>query len=148
MQTRIHSIALVVIALFTMGCSDDAGPSTTVPEDTAITSAEDVVFGSGTLPETIPENFPLPQGSSVGSTMVVTKSGFTEAIIRIGADIGLTAEFFAQALEQAGFTVASSAAVDDGGWLIEFADGESPGTIELTEPLEGISQAVLRFNVP
>jgi hypothetical protein len=138
--------AVIAFALMASACGDgDETSSTTAGTDLA--AGEDVVFGSGELPETIPADFPLPAGSSVGSTMVVTSSGFTEVIARISANLGTTAEFFDQGLVEAGFAVDSSAG-DDKLWVIEFSRDGAKGTIDITEPTEGVSQAVIRYNVP
>ena len=141
MKWRI--LVVIAIALLGAGCSDDQGTTTTE----SVTSGDDVVFGEGSLPETIPAEFRLPAGSAVGSTMVVNKTGFTEVIVRISAELGISAEFFNQSLAQGGFDVVSSEATGDG-WVIEFTMDSTKGTIDLTEPLEGISQAVVRYNVP
>ncbi len=140
MKWRI--LVVIAIALLGAGCSDTEGTTTTE----GITG-DDVVFGEGAIPETIPEEFQLPAGSAVGSTMVVTKTGFTEVIVRISAELGISAEYFNQTLPQSGFDVSSSEAVGDG-WVIEFTMGSTRGTIDLTEPVSGISQAVIRYNVP
>ena len=136
---------VIAAALVAVGCSDSVTTTTTAV--TTVSSADDVVFGSGELPDTIPAEFPLPTGSSIGSTMVVTASGFTEVIIRLSAERGIAVQFYEQGLEQAGFNVDSSA---DGGdiWEIGFSDSESAGTIEISEPQPGISQALVRWNVP
>ena len=140
MKWRI--LVVIAIALLGAGCSDTEGTTTTE----GITG-DDVVFGEGAIPETIPEEFQLPAGSAVGSTMVVTKTGFTEVIVRISAELGISAEYFNQTLPQSGFEVSGSEAVGDG-WVIEFTMGSTRGTIDLTEPVSGISQAVIRYNVP
>ncbi|MDJ0663271.1 MAG: hypothetical protein QNJ75_01845 [Acidimicrobiia bacterium] len=140
---RWRILVVIAIALLGAGCSDDQGTTTTE----GVAPGDDVVFGEGSLPETIPDGFPLPAGSAVGSTMVVNKTGFTEAIVRISAELGISAEFFNQSLAQGGFAVVSSEATDDG-WLIVFTMDSARGTIDLTEPMQGISQAVVRYNVP
>ncbi len=132
-------------ALLLVGCSDSVTSTTT--GDTTVSSADDVVFGSGELPETIPAEFPVPMGSSIGSTMVVATSGFTEVIIRLSVERGIAVQFYEQGLEQAGFNVDESADSGDA-WEIEFSDSESKGTIEISEPQQGISQALVRWNVP
>jgi hypothetical protein len=145
LKRLLLATAVVALAVSLAACSDNGEPgdSTTV----ASGSAEDVVFGSGELPATIPEEFPLPAGSAVGSTMVVTQTGFTEVIARISAEQGLTVAFFEQELPQAGFTIDNSTG-DDAAWLIEFSLDGAKGTIDVTEPVQGISQAVIRYNVP
>lgn len=138
--------AAVVFALMMVACSDgDEANSTTAGANVA--SGDDVVFGSGELPETIPAEFPVPAGSSIGSTMVVTSSGFTEVVTRINAEQGVTAQFFDQSLVQAGFTVDSSGAQDIL-WVIDFSKNGARGTIDISEPTPGISQAVIRYNLP
>ncbi len=144
-KTKAFVVLVAALALIAAGCSDDADSTTTT--GAVVSSADDVVFGSGELPDTIPDNFPLPVGSSVGSTMLVTKTGFTEVVVRVSAELGLTAQFFDQALSAAGFAVDNSAA-DGDGWIIEFGIEDTKGSIDITEPVEGISQAVVRYNVP
>jgi len=147
-KRQMLAVAAVVLALIGAGCGDgDDAVASSVSSGAAASSADDVIFGSGEFPETIPDGFPLPAGSSVGSTMIVTKTGFTEVVVRVGAGIGVTAEFFDQSLGQAGFSVDSSAAAGEA-WVIEFSIDGSKGTIDITEPLEGVSQAVVRYNVP
>lgn len=143
MKGRIVVAAFVALAVIGSGCSDGANTSTTI----SVGSGDDVVFGDGVLPETIPDAFPLPSGSAVGATMVVTKTGFTEVVMRISAEMGITAEFFSQGLGQNGFTVDRSEA-DGDGWVIEFSDESANGTLDISEPVDGISQAVLRYNLP
>jgi hypothetical protein len=139
--TRRYAAVIALLALIVAGC----GGSTTTTTEGSI-SGDDVVFGSGTLPDTL-EGFPLPTGSAIGSTMVVTTTGFTEAVVRISATMGITAAWFEQNLPGAGFTVDSSQA-EGKGWAIEYRADGAKGTIDLTEPQEGITQAIVRLNVP
>ncbi len=126
------------------GDGDDAGSST--PAGGAV-PGDEVVLGAGELPETIPADFPLPPGSSVGSTMVINSSGFTEVVTRSSAGQAITVRFFEEALVEVGFTVTGSSA-EGTLWIIEFSRGGAKGTIEISEPTLGISQAVIRYNVP
>lgn len=131
----------LALALLAGGCGGESA-TTTAADD-----AEGVVFGSGELPETIPAEFALPAGSSVGSTMVVSSTGFTEVVVRVGADPAITMRFFVQELAEAGFNVDGSSD-EDGISLIQFSAADAKGTIDITEPQPGISQAVVRYNVP
>ncbi|MCP4965156.1 MAG: hypothetical protein GY926_07960 [bacterium] len=143
---RRYTIAalVVVLALFGAACSGGEGSDTTAANGD---SSAEVVFGSGSLPETFPESFPMPTGSSVGSTMVVPESGFTEVVVRVSAEQAVTAKFFDQALAQNGFEVESSS--DEAGtWVIVFSLDGSKGTIDIGEPVQGISQALVRYNIP
>lgn len=137
----VAAVALVIVAT---GCSKGAETTTSV----AGSASDDMVFGEGVMPDTIPAAFPLPQGSSIGTTMVVPKTGFTEVVIRVGAEQGVAAEYFNQALSQAGFSVDKSAADDNGHWLIEYSDESARGTIDISRATDGVSQAVVRYNLP
>ena len=141
-----HTFAALAaaLALFGGACSGGDGSDTTLA---TVDSPAEVVFGSGSIPETLPASFPMPAGSSIGSTMVVAESGFTEVVVRVSAEQAVTARFFEQALVKNGFEVDSSA--DDADtWVIEFNRDGTKGTIDIAEPLEGVSQAVVRYNVP
>lgn len=147
LQRRTLAAVAVVLALIGGACNtkDDATDPTLTSG--GVSSPDEVVFDSGVLPETVPESFPLPAGSAIGSTMVVTNTGFTEVIIRVAAELGVTAQFFEQGLEQNGFVVDNSGE-GDGHWDIEFNLDGVKGTIDITEPQDAISQAVVRYNVP
>lgn len=141
MKWRI--LAVIAIAVLGTGCSDTQGTTTTE----GVASGDDIVFGEGQMPETMPAEFQLPAGSAIGSTMVVTSTGFTEVIVRISAELGISVEYFNQSLAQAGFDV-NSATAGENRWLIEFSKDSAKGTIDLSEAVPGISQAVVRYNVP
>ncbi len=140
MKWRI--LIVVAIAVIGAGCNDASDPTTTT--STGAPSGEDIVLDSGTMPDSIPEEFPLPSGSSVGSTMVIS-DGLTEVVIRVSAEQGITSEYYNQALPPAGFDVGRSESTDNG-WIIEFTYEGTTGSLDITEPVQGISQVVLRFN--
>jgi hypothetical protein len=142
-RMKVVLVAVVALAIVVTGCSKSSETTTSA----GASSSNDVVFGQGELPDTMPAGFPLPQGSSIGSTMVVPKTGFTEVVVRVGAEQGVTAEYFNEALSQAGFTVDQSAA-DGEHWLIEFSDDSAKGTIDISTAVQGVAQAVVRYNVP
>jgi len=143
--------ATAVLTVIAAGCNGTTNTTTSTTTSTTTTvpvsSSEDVVFGEGELPATIPAEFPLPAGAVVGTTMVITKTGFTEVIIRAGSEQGVMAEFFNQSLDEAGFSIDLSEA-NGNAWLIEFSQGDARGTIDVSTPAVGISQAVIRYNVP
>lgn len=141
---RTVAAALMAVAIIVAGCGDGAGTTTTAG---GVSSPDDIVLGEGVMPATIPSEFPLPSGSSIGSTMVVNATGFTEMVARISGDQGVTAEYFKENLEQAGFTVDVSEANQDA-WHIAFTYEDARGTIDISTPTTGISQAVIRYNLP
>ncbi len=145
LKWRIAMVAVAAVAVAAAGCSDTTESTTTTAPDTTA-QTEDVVFGQGAMPESIPSGFPVPAGSAIGATMVI-KDGLTEVVMRVNAPPSVTAQFFDVELQNAGFAVDDVAEVETG-WTIAFNDEGNKGTIDITEPLEGLSQAVVRFNVP
>jgi len=137
---RVGSIAFVVLTLVAAGCGDSTASSTTAPS-----GAGGVELGQGVMPSTVPGDFPVPQRSSVGSTMVVADSGLTEIVMRIGTAPEIAALFFEQNLPARGFTVARSE-TDGSRWTIEFSDESLTGTIEISQAKKDVAQAVIRLN--
>ncbi len=142
LKWRILMVAVAAVAMIGAGCSDTTETTTT----TSGTSGDDIEFGQGSMPETIPDSFPLPTGSAISSTMVI-KDGLTEVVIRVNAELGITAEFFNQGLVQGGFSVDRSEA-DGEDWIVEFSDDSAMGTLDISEPQQGISQVLLTYNLP
>jgi hypothetical protein len=146
-KRRLLLSAVLALAVVAGGCGDSSGTTTAAVDASGDSAADDVAFGSGELPETIPADFPLPPGSAIGSTMVITSSGFTEAIVRVGAELEAVVGFFDQELGSAGFEIEDSSS-DGSGWLIRFDRDGATGTVEVTEPQPGLSQVIVRYNVP
>ena len=145
LKWRIAMVVVAAVAVAATGCSDTTESTTTTATETT-EQTEDVVFGQGVMPESIPSGFPVPAGSAIGATMVI-KDGLSEVVMRVNAPPAVTAQFFDVELQNAGFTVDDVAEVETG-WIVAFNHDGSKGTIDITEPLEGLSQAILRFNVP
>jgi hypothetical protein len=103
-----------------------------------------VVFGEGELPATLPEDFPLPPGSVVGSTMVDTGAGLTEVVMRVTMDPADAADFFDSRLGDSGLHVERFAG-EGAGWRMEFSDEAASGTIEISPATAAISQIVVRY---
>lgn len=133
-------VAAAVLAIAAPGCGE------TTQQTTSVAPTNGVVFGEGELPATLPAGFPLPAGSVVGSTMIDTSSGLTEAVVRASAEPGDVADFFSSHLGDAGLEIDYSAAAGDG-WRIEFSDGGADGSIEISVASPTISQMVIRYNV-
>jgi len=129
----------VVLVVGTSGCRAVAEPTTTV-------APHDVAFGEGELPATLPEGFPLPPGSVVGSTLV-TATGLTEVLVRVDGTPDDVAGSLDASLDDAGFTV-RSVVVDGDGWFIEFSDDSARGTIEIMALTPVVSQIVISYNLP
>lgn len=144
-------VAAVVLAVTAVACSDgDAGTTSTTsattqttirPTTTAVSG--DFVFGSGTMPDLIPDDFPVPNGATVDSTLVNTVTGFAEAALIVPADIDVVALFFEQNLQARQYTF-DAVSLDDGRrWSISFEKDGVAGSIDVAPVNAGVSRATV-----
>lgn len=154
----VNKLALmfIAIALLAAACSDSTPvetvilPSTTTVETPsttgpAVTSDPDqsIVLGSGTVPETLPAEFPLPAEAVIGSTLIDRNRDLTEVVMRVPAGVDAVAAFFATNLVNRGYTVDSSAG-DSARWEIALSGRGLSGTVVVTLGSQDVSQAVVR----
>lgn len=146
----IAVLALVVAAC--TGSSDDTTDGTTT-DDTATTttavgadpdSDEPLVFGSGTMPATVPDDFPFPEQAVIGTTMIDRTRDVTEVIATYPADVVDVVAFFETNLEGVGYAVVESTGTD-GAWDITFEKGDVSGTLSLETAGSGLSQGTIRI---
>lgn len=103
--------------------------------------AEPVEVGRGELPETVPGDFPLPPGSSIGSTVVDRVNNRTEFTVNTGSDLTTAVAFFTVELVNEGYVVGRSNGTDES-WQVEFSRGSLRGEIVLTTPESGTAAVV------
>lgn len=106
---------------------------------------EPIVFGEGVLPDTVPEDFPVPQASSIGSTLVDNVNGRTEVSMIVAENVEPVAQFFVVNLVNRGYVVDTSAG-NDSEWEIAFRRDNLEGTIEVTNLGVGTSSAILKLS--
>ena len=128
----LRSFVLVVLAfsLLAAACSDDAPTG--------------VVFGEGEIPETLPDDFPIPDDARIDSTLIDYDRGVTEMLYVIPAELPAVVAYYETNLPNAGYTIESS----DGNlaeWTIAFGDADADGTLVLKVGGVEITQAVVRF---
>ncbi len=134
--------ALIVAALVAAGCGGSAGDAATTTNGDANASA--VVFGRGTVPEVVPDSFPIPDEAVVGATMVDTNRGLTEMVTTLPASIGAVVTYYEDNLPLNGYEITSSDGTD-GEWTMDF-DGEGvDGEIRIKAGGSGISIATVRL---
>ena len=114
----LRSFVIVVLAfsLLAAACSDDAPTG--------------LVFGEGEIPETVPDDFPIPEGANVGSTLIDYDRGKTEVLAIVPAEMDAVLRYYETNLSNAGYTIESS----DGNqaeWEIAFNDDDVDGTVLL-----------------
>ncbi len=134
-------LAWLLAALLVVGavgaCGDDEpGDGTGGPE---------VSFGEGAVPDQVPEDFPIPPGAVVGSTLVDGINTKTEMELRVREEIADVAQFFTVNLVSNGFVIDDSNS-DGSRWTLEFRRNGLAGSVVITSPSPGVSQAIVTLN--
>jgi hypothetical protein len=107
---------------------------------------EPVTFSEGEIPDTVPGDFPIPAGAVVGSTMIDRVNNRTEFAVLVRSDVAALEQFYTVELVGAGYIVERSEGGSVGIWEISFSRGDLVGTIAMTSPGAGTSQAVVSIN--
>lgn len=118
-RTAWIGFVVAVVALVLIGCGggDDDGKS-------------GVEFGSGELPSTVPEDFPLPPEAVISGTLIDWNQGRTEVNMIFPAGMAASATFFDENLPNRGYVVDSSAGSEES-WRITFDNDDVNGEITL-----------------
>jgi hypothetical protein len=124
--------AIVVLAA---ACSGD---------DESTAASTGVEFGSGTLPSTVPESFPIPESAVISSTLVDWDRGRTELVMRLPAEPAAAILFYEQNLERTGYTVVSSEG-DATARVITFAGDGIEGELDIESGGLQLTVVVLIF---
>ena len=136
-------VALIVVALFAAGCSNSSTDTTMVGDSDA---AGGVVFGSGSVPDTVSESFPIPDEAVIGATLVDTNRGLTEMVLTFPAAVQAVVTYYEENLPPNGYEITRSDG-SDADWVMAFhgegvdgvlriktgGSGLSSGTVQLTE---------------
>ena len=144
-STRLFTLlaALIVVALFAAGCSDSSTDTTTAGD---VDAAAGVVFGRGSVPDTMPDSFPIPDEAVIGATLVDTNRGLTEMIVTFPASVQAVVKYYEENLPPNGYEITRSGG-SDADWVMAFngegvdgvlrlktgGSGLSSGTVQLTE---------------
>jgi hypothetical protein len=134
---RLRAVVLVVFPLLALGavaaCSDDdSGPR------------ESIEFGEGEIPDTFPDDFPIPPNARIGSTLIDRVNHRSEVSLTVATDMDVTVRFYTVGLVNQGYVVDSSQG-DDNQWTVEFSRGELLGRVVFAQQLGG-TQAVATIN--
>lgn len=143
----IMALVIVALAVALAGCSEsgpEEGALTSVPGEA---SDEPLVFDSGSIPATVPDDFPIPSEARVGSTMVDRTRGVTEVLVVYPADIPEVVEYFETNLAEVGYSVDESSGSDTR-WVIEFSSDGLDGNIVIEASGGGVSQGTIRLVQP
>ncbi|HEX9978059.1 MAG TPA: hypothetical protein VGB41_05450 [Acidimicrobiia bacterium] len=138
-RSPVRVLALAALmAVVVIACGDDT---------TSTDSGQQVIFGEGEIPSTVPADFPIPQNGVIGSTLIDRINHKTEFSVQLGVDLTTAVQFFDVELVNRGYVVTSSAALSDQLWRIEFNQGELIGQVTVNSLGGQISQAVITLNV-
>ena len=132
---RVLLLVVVAVSVVISGCASGASlpPVDDLPA---------LTFGTGDFPATIPEEFPLPEHASVGSTMVDGTRVRTEVVIIFGADAPQVVAFYEAELPDAGYEVSNST-TDGTQTDIEFTGNGIEGTMTIKAAGPGLSEGFL-----
>jgi hypothetical protein len=140
-------VVLCALAAALVGCGDDAATTlTTDPSGCVVSGADPVTFGEGTIPASVPGDFPVPEGAAVGSTMVDRDNHRTEFALTLAQEVSTVVQYYTVDLVSAGFVVTKSESDALGVWHIEFSRGEQLGSIVIQAGGTGATALVVRFN--
>jgi len=128
--------ALLAAVLVVAACGDD----------NATTDTTDAIqFGEGTIPNSVPADFPIPADSVVGTTLVDKINNRTEFQLTIVADMTSTVQFFQVGLVNQGYIIDSSEG-NSVAWTVTFSNGEIRGEILITPQTGQVSTSVVSVN--
>ena len=122
-------LGLSALILLAAGCGDD----------------DPVTFGEGEIPSSVPDDFPVPAGAVVGSTLVDRVNHRTEFAFTIAQEADAVVQYYTVGLVSAGFVVTSSESGLDF-WQIEFSRGELLGQLIISPGGSGLAAVVASFN--
>jgi len=149
MRTRNTLIAIVaVVAVLGAACtSETADPTTTTLATTTTVTTEipDLEFGTGSVPFTVPADFPLPDSAVVGTTMIDGVNGRSEMNVNFPASVTEVVTYYETNLPALGFEVTDSMGTDSE-WDITFAKGGVIGTIRLVFGGNSVTTGTLSFD--
>lgn len=134
--------ALAVVAVVATGCGGSSeGDATAMDSDV---SASGVVFGRGSVPDTVPVSFPIPDEAVVGTTLVDSNRGITEMTLTFPAAVPAVVTYYEENLPIREYEIASSSGTE-GEWLMEFNGDGIDGEIRIRAGGSGLSSATVRL---
>jgi len=118
-------LALLVVAAALVGCG----------------SRERVITEEGEIPDSVPDDFPVPADATVGVSVVDQLAHQTEFALALAQGVEEAAQYYLVNLVSSGYVVESSAG-DDTRWNISFSRGALRGTVRIESGETGCSVVV------
>jgi len=118
-------LALLAVAAVLVGCG----------------SRERVITEEGEIPDSVPDDFPVPADATVGVSVVDQLAHQTEFALALAQGVEEAAQYYLVNLVSSGYVVESSAG-DDTRWNISFSRGALRGTVRIESGETGCSVVV------
>ena len=141
----IIAASVLALALALAGCNGDGESDTTASGPTTAVSG-DVIFGSGSIPDGFPDDFPIPRAATVGSTLVDQDRGRYEVILFVPSERDAAVVFFQGNLESAGYTITADGLEGDL-WRIEFEREREQGRMLIKLEDTGVTSVALELTI-
>ena len=138
---RLLSVVFVFLAVAFIATACDGSSHETT---TTIADPSDVAFGRGSVPESVPDSFPVPDEAAVGATLVDLNRGLTEMILTFPANVDAVVDYYEENLPARGYEMTVSDGTD-AEWLIEFDGDGVRGVIRVKAGGTGIAAATVQL---
>jgi len=138
---RYRLIATVLVVVSVGYVAAGCGESTA---ETTATLELGPVFGRGSVPETMPDSFPIPEEAVVGATLVDTSRGLTEMILTFPADTSSVVRYYEENLLSRGYEITRSEGSETE-WRIDFTEEDVDGVIRVQTGGIGVAAATVQF---
>ena len=127
----------VAFALVASACGSGSSlpPADELPE---------LEFGQGEMPVTVPEGFPLPDGTTIGSTMIDGSRVRTEVVMIFPANSPDVVKFYEKELPEAGYEVTEQR-VESTSTHFDFNGHGIDGTMTIRTAGLGLTEGFLVF---
>ncbi len=107
-------------------------------------SRERVITEEGEIPDSVPDDFPVPADATVGVSVVDQLAHQTEFALALAQGVEEAAQYYVVNLVSSGYVVDNSAG-DDTRWNISFSRGALRGTVRIDAGGAG-SSVVVKIN--
>ena len=106
-----------------------------------------VEFEEGRIPDSVPRDFPVPEGAVIGATMVDAANARTEFSLTVDADLPSVVQFFTISLVNQGYVIERSQGTSQTSWHMSFRRGDLSGEILVSSEGGSASQAIVILDV-
>jgi hypothetical protein len=108
---------------------------------------EAVEFEEGRIPDSVPRDFPVPEGAVIGATMVDPVNSRTEFSLTVESELPSLVQFFTISLVNQGYVIERSQGTSQTSWHMSFRRGDLSGEILVSSDGARGSQAIVILDV-